>query len=236
MLRAPVRRALGRASRPAPGPTARGRRADPRHPARLLGTPADIHDQHFRDRRLGETDNVGLAPTGAQSQTLANVGLLVDVERNDPLLQGSLKGDVAYLYYLEHAFPGQVVGRLDGNGSFVLVPDNIKWVVQDSYGTAQVDPAGAGDRTNVQSVNVLSTGPDFLMRPSDSIFVRLGARYALVDYETSPFNSHQLLGTAAIGDDLSVASSISLNADVSQIRFQDTPQPRLRPQKVLSAL
>jgi hypothetical protein len=69
---------------------------------------------------------------------------------------------------------------------------------------------------------VLSTGPDFVMRPSDSVFLRLGARYALVDYETSPFNSHQVLGMAAIGDELSLASNISLNADISQIRFQDT--------------
>ena len=188
----------------------------------VLGTPPADTTNIFLTAGIGETDNVGLTATGTESQTIANVGLIVDVERNDPLLQGTLKGDVSYVDYLEHAFPGQVVGRLDGNGSFTLVPDNIKWVLQDAYGTAQVDPLAPVDRTNVQSVNVLSTGPDFVMRPSDSVFVHLGARYALVDYETSPFNSHQLLGMAAIGDDLSVASSISLNADVSEIRFQDT--------------
>jgi hypothetical protein len=188
----------------------------------VLGTPpADLTDI-FLTAGIGETDNVGLAATGAESQTIANLGVMVDVERNDPLLQGILKGDVSYLDFLQHAYPGQVVGRLDGNGSYALVPDNIKWVLQDSYGTSQVDPLAPVDRNNVQSVNVLSTGPDFVMRPSDSVFLHLGARYALVDYETSPFNSHQLLGLAAIGDDLSVASSISLNADVSQIRFQDT--------------
>ena len=188
----------------------------------VLGTPPADTNNIFVTAGLGETDNVGLAATGAESQTIANVGVMVDVERNDPLLKGSIIGGVSYVDYLEHAFPGQVVGRLDGNGSFALVPDNIKWVLQDAYGTAQVDPLAPVDRNNEQSVNVLSTGPDFLMHPSDSVFVRLGARYALVDFETSPFNSHQLLGLAAIGDDLSVASSISLNADVSEIRFQDT--------------
>jgi hypothetical protein len=232
MLHAPVKRALAVCSLAAGilAPAAAWAQSVPgTQPAGILGTqpgvlgtpPADTNNI-FVTAGIGETDNVGLAPTGAQSQTIANVGLLLDVERNDPLLQGSLKGDVAYIDYLEHAFPGQVVGRLDGNGSFVLVPDNIKWVLQDSYGSAQVDPLAPVDRTNVQSANVLSTGPDFLMHPSDSVFVRLGARYALVDYETSPFNSHQLLGLAAIGDDLSVASTISLNADVSQIRYQNT--------------
>lgn len=231
MLRAPVRGALAACALTAGAlaPAAAWAQSLPGTQPSILGTqpsvlgtpPADTTNI-FLTAGIGETDNVGLTATGAESQTIANVGLLVDVERNDPLLQGSLKGDVAYIDYLEHAFPGQVVGRLDGIGSFTLVPDNIKWVLQDAYGTAQVDPLAPVDRNNVQSVNVLSTGPDFVMRPSDSVFLRLGARYALVDYETSPFNSHQVLGMAAIGDELSLASNISLNADISQIRFQDT--------------
>jgi hypothetical protein len=224
MLHAPVRRALAACALAAATLASAGAWAQsvPGTQPGVPGTPPADTTNIFVTAGMGETDNVGLAATGAESQTLANVGVMVDIERNDPLLQGSVKGDVSYIDYLEHAFPGQVVGRLDGNGSFALVPDNIKWVLQEAYGTAQVDPLAPVDRNNVQSVNVLSTGPDFIMRPSDSVFLRLGARYALVDYETSPFNSHQVLGMAAIGDDLSVASSISLNADISQIRFQDT--------------
>src|SRR5580658_1297711 len=231
MLHAPVRRALAACSLAAGvlAPAAAWAQTLPGTQPGLpgtqpgvLGTPPADTTNIFLTAGLGETDNVGLTATGAQSQTIANVGVMLDVERNDPLLQASVKGAVSYLDYLEHIFPGQVVGRLDGNGSFALVPDNIKWVLHDAYGTAQVDPLAPVDRTNVQNVNVISTGPDFLMRPSDSVFLRLGARYALVDYDTSPYNSHQLLRTASIGDDLSVASSISLNADVSEIRFQDT--------------
>ena len=169
---------------------------------------------------LGETDNVGLAPTGTQAQTIASVGLLVDIERQGQL-EGSLIGEVSYLDFLEHAFPGQVVGRVDGKGSYALIPDHIKWVVQETYGTAQVDALAPEDRNNIESVNVFATGPDFLMRPSEETYLRLGGRYELVDYETSPFNSHRVLGMAAIGDDLSVASSFSLNADINQIRYQD---------------
>jgi hypothetical protein len=187
-----------------------------------LPQPSAQRTEIFLTAGLGETDNVGLAATGAQSQTLADVGVLIDVVRNGPLLQASLKGDLAYLKYLQNAFSGYVVGRFDGDASFALVPDHIKWVAQDSYGAAQVDALVSPARTNIERVNVISTGPDFLLRPSDNTFVRLGGRYALVNYETSPFNSHRVLGTASIGDELSVASSISLNADVTRIRFQNT--------------
>jgi hypothetical protein len=213
MLRAQVRRALAACALIPVGVWA----AD-QNPGQPPAEKTDI----FVTAGLGETDNVALAATGTQSQTLAAVGVLLDVERQGPLLQANLKGDLAYVDYLEHFYSGQVVGRFDGNASFALVPDHIKWVLQDDYGTAQVDALAPVDRTNIESVNVVSTGPDLSLRPSDNSFVHLGGRYVLVDYQTSPFNSHRVLGTASIGDELSVASSISLNADVSQIRFQDT--------------
>jgi hypothetical protein len=186
------------------------------------GQPPAQRTEIFVDAGLGETDNVGLTAAGAQSQTLGEVGVLLDVVRNGPLLQANLKGDLSYLEYLEHIYPGQLVGRFDGNASFALVPDYIKWVLQDDYGNAQVDALTPVDRNNIESVNVVATGPDFTLRPSDNSFVRFGGRYALVNYETSPFNSHRLLGTFSVGDDLSVASSVSLNADITEIRFQNT--------------
>jgi hypothetical protein len=222
MLRAPVRRALAVCACAAGAVSVGAWAADSNQPvgANQLQPPAN-RTEILLTAGLGETDNVGLAASGAQSQTLAAVGVIVDVEREGPILQASLKGDIAYLDFLEHAYSGQVIGRFDGLGSYALVPDHLKWVVQEAYGTAQVDALTAADRTNVESVNVLSTGPDLLLRPSDNTFVRLGGRYDLVDYQTSPFNSHRVLGTASIGDDLSVASNISLNADVTQVRFQN---------------
>jgi hypothetical protein len=221
MLRAPVRRALAACAFAACAQIPVGARGADQNPSLSPGQPPADKTEIFVNAGIGETDNVELVQTGAQSQTLASVGVLFDVERQGPLLQANLKGDLAYLDYLEHIYSGQVVGRFDGTASFALVPEHIKWVLQDDYGSAQVDALTAVDRTNIQSVNVVSTGPDFVIRPSDNSFVRLGGRYALVDYETSPFNSHRVLGSASIGDDLSVASSISLNADVTQIRFQD---------------
>lgn len=218
MLRAPVNRALTVALALIPL-SAWG--ADPgQNPGQNPGQQPAEKTELSLIGGLGETDNVGLAATGTQAQTIATVGLQVDVERQGRL-EGALTGAISYLDYLEHAFPGQVVGRLDGNGSYALIPDNFKWSVQETYGTAQVDALAPQDRNNLESVNVFATGPDFLVRPSTETYLRLGGRYELVNYETSPFNSHRVLGMASIGDDLSVASSVSLNADISQIRFQN---------------
>jgi hypothetical protein len=174
----------------------------------------------FATGGLGQTDNVALTPSG-QSQTLATVGGVVDVARQGAVFNGFLKGQLDYLYYVEHAYPGQFIGRLDGEGSWAIVQDHIKWVLQEDFGNAQVNALAAPNRNNVESVNVVSTGPDFLMRPTQTMFLQLGARYQLSTWQTSPNNSQRLLATGAIGEELSLASSVSLNADVTSVRFQD---------------
>src|SRR5580658_4499185 len=113
MLHAPVRRALAACSLAAGvlAPAAAWAQTLPGTQPGLpgtqpgvLGTPPADTTNIFLTAGLGETDNVGLTATGAQSQTIANVGVMLDVERNDPLLQASVKGDVSYLDYLEHIF------------------------------------------------------------------------------------------------------------------------------------
>ena len=169
---------------------------------------------------LGQTDNVALTPSG-QSQTLASVGGVVDVARQGAVFNGFLKGQLDYLYYLEHAFPGQFIGRLDGEGSWAIVQDHVKWVLQEDYGNAQVNALAAPNRNNIESVNVVSTGPDFLMRPTQTMFLQLGARYQASTWQTSPNNSQRVLASASIGEELSLASNVSLNADATSVRFQD---------------
>jgi hypothetical protein len=185
------------------------------------GTPPPNRTDIYATAGLGETDNVALSPSPTQSQTIADVGIVADVARQGPVLNGTVKGELDYLEYLQHYYPGQLVGRLDADGSLVLVTDRIKWVLDESYGDAQVDALAAPNRNNIQSVNVVSTGPDFLWRAGENNFLRLGARYQAADYETSPFDSQRVLGTASIGRDLTLATSISLNADVASIRFQN---------------
>jgi hypothetical protein len=170
---------------------------------------------------LGQTDNVALTATDQHAQTMVSIGTAVDFARQGSFFNGSLKGEVDYLDYLQHYYRGQFNGRLDGDASWWLVEDRFKWVLQDQYGNAQVDALTAPNRNNIQSVNIFSTGPDFIMRPTETFYARLGARYQASDWATSPYNSQRLLGMASVGEDLSVASSVSLNADFTSIRFQD---------------
>lgn len=171
---------------------------------------------------LGETDNVSLAPTDTQAQTIATAGVNFDIRRLGSRVDADLVGDFAYLYYVQHAYDHQLVGRFDGIVDGKLIPDMLTWVVQDSYGEAALNALTPTVPTNLEHVNEFATGPDLMLRPAIDTLVRLGARYAVTDYEISPFDGHRFVETAVLERELSRASKISLNADFEQVKFVNT--------------
>jgi hypothetical protein len=60
------------------------------------------------------------------------------------------------------------------------------------------------------------------LRPADQTVLRFGARYALSTYQTSPLDGWRSLESAAIEEELSSSSAVSLNADFMQLHFDNT--------------
>jgi len=94
--------------------------------------------------------------------------------------------------------------------------------MRDDFGQAAIDPYTPTTPTNLENVNYFSTGPDLFMRLGGINFIRVSARYARADYGTSPYNSNRLLGSVALGRDVSAGSSVSLNGDFERVMFANT--------------
>ncbi|MBW4052287.1 MAG: hypothetical protein HIU85_12640 [Proteobacteria bacterium] len=171
---------------------------------------------------VGETDNVALSSTHPKSQTIAAANLDFDVRRSGSLLDASALGNFADLNYLQGAYGNQVLGRFDGLATAKLWSDRLKWMAAEDFGEQQIDPFAAIIPTELQRVNVFTTGPDLTLRPSYSTFITLDARYSQVSYQTSPFDSHNLSASAALGRQLSPLSSLSIVVQAEQLRFNNT--------------
>jgi hypothetical protein len=171
---------------------------------------------------VGETDNVFLSAAPIQSQTLGLLGLDFNLQRESAEFAGDAKGDFQYVDYLQHAYSSLLYGRFDGLATAVLDPGVSKWVFQDDFGQAQINPFEPLTPTNLEYVNVFATGPDFRVRTTDTSFVEASLRYALTHYQTSPLSGNRLLGRLGVGEQLSAASSVSLNVDETRLRFNDT--------------
>ena len=171
---------------------------------------------------IGETDNVNLSSTDPKSQTIAAADLDFDLKRTGSRLDASGIGNFTDLYYLQGAYSNQVLGRFDGLATAKLWADRLRWVVADDYGDMQIDPFSALTPSNLQRVNVFTTGPDLTLRPSYSTFINVDARYTQNSYQSSPFDGHDLLGSAAVGRQLSELASLALVVQAEELRFDNT--------------
>jgi Putative beta-barrel porin 2 len=176
------------------------------------------------DAGVGETDNVFLTHTDKVSQTLAVADADIDIEQQRRLFSVDAKGTFSYLDFLQGAFSPELIGRFDGLGRISLIPGTLRWVVQDDFGQAQVDPFAPVTPTNRENINYLSTGPDLYLRLGSVGFVDMTARYGRTEYQVSPFDSDLLLGSIAVGRYLSSGSSLSLDGSAQRVLFANTVQ------------
>ena len=171
---------------------------------------------------IGETDNVSLSPTDPRSQTIAAVDGDFDLKRTGPGFDGYALGNFTDLDYLQGAYSNQVLGRFDGLADAKLWSDRLKWIVADDYGEEQTDPFVAMTPANLQRVNVFSTGPDVTLRPSYATFINVDARYSQLSYQSSPFDGHNVVGSAAFGEQVADLSSLALVVEAEELRFDNT--------------
>jgi hypothetical protein len=174
------------------------------------------------DAGVGETDNVTLAPTNKISQTIATVDTDFTVDQRSRLFDVNAKGNFSYLDYLQNAYGNELLGRFDGVADAAIVPGRLVWVLRDDFGQSALDPYTPVTPNNIENVNYVTTGPDLKLRFGGINFVDISARYARAQYQTSPFNSNRLLGSFALGRDVSAGGSMSLNANTERVMFNNT--------------
>jgi hypothetical protein len=174
------------------------------------------------DVGMGATDNISLVPTNKITQTIAIAELDFALKQQSPRLQTTLTGDFSYLYFLQHAYPGLLVGRFDGLVDLALVPERLTWTLQDDFGQGLLSPYAVPVPTNLENIDYLVTGPNLKLRLGSSGFLDLSAHYARAQYETSPFDSNRILGSLELGLQLSPRSSVALDALIEHVLFTDT--------------
>jgi hypothetical protein len=185
------------------------------------GAPAESFT-YGADVGIGESDNVTLVESNKVSQTIAVADLDFDFKDQTRRFDVDAKGDFSDLYYLQNAYSNQLIGRFDGSAQVALIPERVTWVLTENFGQAQIDPFAPVVPTNLQNVNYVATGPDAAFRFGPTVFLDLTARYAKTSYQTDPFDSNAVLGSAALGLALSAQSSISINGSFKRMLFDNT--------------
>jgi hypothetical protein len=187
----------------------------------LTSLPAD-YTNYDVSAGLGESDNINLSPNHPKAQTLSAVNAFFDVIRSGSHFDLNAVGNFGDTDYLEGYYNNQVLGRFDGLADLTLWDRRFTWLVRDDYGNQQTDILQSLTPTNLQRVNVFSTGPQLTLQPTLTSFVQMQGIYSRNSWQDSPFSGNTETGTLTVGHQISSASTLSLVGQVEQNRFDDT--------------
>jgi hypothetical protein len=171
------------------------------------------------------TNNVERTANGS-SDTILSVGLSGATSGESPRLDYHLTANVALLKYFSNVFPTRPAGYLDGLATLKIVPGFFSWIVRETYTQVQIDVFAPVTPENLVSVNYITTGPRFTLRPTLRTSVTLDALYSYVS-TSSPstqynnFDNHRYGGNLKIERAFSEAASLYLRGHYEKAEFKD---------------
>jgi len=171
------------------------------------------------------SDNAQRASNGS-GDTLLLLGLSGDASRQGSRLDYHLACNLALVKYLSSAFPTRPTGYLDGLAALRIVPGFFSWIVRETYSQVQINIYAPVIPENLVSINYLTTGPRFTLRPTLRTSVTLDALYSYlnsssVSTQYTNFDNHRYGGNLNINRAFSNTASLYLKGHYEKVDFKD---------------
>jgi hypothetical protein len=173
------------------------------------------------DLGVEHTDNAGRSNVDPQSESIGTAGLGLDIDAQRPRLSAEVGANLEYRRYFDDTFDPEVVGGVDANLGFALLPERIVWMLEDNYGQISNNRLVADSPDNRQDFNYLSTGPDITLPLGARNYVLASGRWSDSYYEEAGQDSQGLTASVALGHKLSEMTNLSLNGSWSQIEYDN---------------
>jgi hypothetical protein len=172
------------------------------------------------------SDNVTRVQNGS-GDTLALLGLVGDTSRQGPRLDYRLASDLELVKYLRSSYQTQPFGYLDGSGDFWIVPGFFSWTGRETYTQTVIDSFAPVTPDNLESLNYVTTGPRFTLRPTLRTTVTLDGTYSYMNSSSkSPLyvniDNHRYAGDATLSHAFSNTFSAYITASHEKVEFTDT--------------
>jgi len=177
------------------------------------------------DGGLIYTDNVQRTSSGSGSALLM-AGLSGDTAREGTRLDYHLASNLALLKYLSGTYPTRLTGYLDGLATLKIVPGFFSWIVRESYSQVQINVYTPVTPENLVSLNYITTGPRFTVRPTlrtsvtlDLLYSYLATSSAAAQYAN--FDNHRYGGNLNIERAFTETASLYLKGHYEKVDFKD---------------
>jgi hypothetical protein len=171
------------------------------------------------------TNNVERTANGS-NDTLLMLGLTGDTSREGSRLDYHLSSNLALLKYFSGTFPTRPTGYLDGLAALKIMPGFFSWIVRETFSQVQINPYAPVTPDNLVSLNNITTGPRFTLRPTLRTTVTLDGLYSYLSTSSpspqySSFDNHRYGGDLRISRAFSEAASLYLKGHYERAEFKD---------------
>ncbi|MES2661954.1 MAG: hypothetical protein V4629_01505 [Pseudomonadota bacterium] len=163
------------------------------------------------------TDNLFATEENKERSTAQAVTGELSLEDFEGSLLYETDLDFRYLSYLDSDVDDRLQATGSVNTEWFFIPKQLSWVFDNAIVEQRVDPLSGSSPLNIEWVNSMSTGPVWILRPSERNIIELTARYERVDYEESiEDESESVLGNIEWVRIISPLLDIGLGAQASE--------------------
>jgi hypothetical protein len=174
------------------------------------------------DAGVEYSDNVLRTADQEVSDTIADVGVTLNLDTQRPRLDARASGNVQYREYLRDSADGEFVGGLNGALSFAISPQRLHWIAEENFGQVAANERAVDSPNNRQNINYFSTGPELTLPLGTRTDFQLGGRWSDVQYSQTEADSQRIDANLALSRQLSETNSLSLNASTSSVDFKNS--------------
>lgn len=173
-----------------------------------IGAGATYSDNRFRE------------PVNPEGETSLDALLLIDGEHMGPRLDAALAVNATYGLRLRES-KGDVLGGLDTDITYRLLPEYLHFSLHDSFGQIKRALDRPDTPDNRINFNVLSAGPNVIIPFGKRTGLDIYGRWARSYYEEAPANNERKTLGASLNYKLTTFSTISLNASNSRVEYDE---------------
>ncbi|MHB8624054.1 MAG: hypothetical protein ACYC9J_13830 [Sulfuricaulis sp.] len=168
------------------------------------------------------SDNISHVPTGQREDWINSYLAGFAYQENSADLVAHILAQGEFDTYRNHTYNNQSLYYLDSDAVWTISPQRFTWTAQDTARQILINPTAVNTPTNQTHVNVLSTGPDVLLRFSPVQSAALGARAGYVYTGSLDNDSKRFNGTAGWLYQSSSETTYSLNYQPLVVRFNNS--------------
>jgi hypothetical protein len=172
------------------------------------------------------TDNIGREAVSPRDETLGTVTAGARYRRQTDRTDLDLTGELLTFNYFQNTVQNEVRPRLEAAYSADLLPENLRWAVEDRYGQIAARAYREISPNSRENNNYFSTGPEFQAELGRAIVAGASARYAVSSYEISPADNARKIGSAYLSYELSDRQSAGLYYYISDVSFDSPLAPK----------